>query len=196
MEESSFVHALPNPNVELYFTLDEYINLRGSLNFFYKDYPRVVSFPTDGSSNKRTSTLPGVGIIRESDLRRLVFVNSPRIGIVIDVAMTYHITMLLSLCLKAIAKESLGLVKSRKSKFNCPILVQATTWLASQLFILYGEMSRKSSCYSTHGEVDRHGKELGDKSDVDDGSEMQVTIGKGSRRINDAREGTSWRRRA
>ncbi|KAK4755513.1 hypothetical protein SAY87_009270 [Trapa incisa] len=202
-EESSFVQALPDSNADLYFTLDEYIDFRESLNFFYKDCPGVVSFPTDGSSNKRNFTLPGflsvecanfftdgstdiadvnafhiqlfpsefwwvqnevtgwtdypstcsyyvvyalsgVGIIRESDLRRLVIVNSPRTGIVIDVAMTDHITVLLSLCLKAIAKESLGLMKSRNSKFNCPILVQAATWLTSQLRILYGEMSGKS----------------------------------------------------
>lgn len=198
-----FVEALPGPNADLCFTLDGYADFRESLNFFYEGCPGVVSFPSDGSSNKRTFTLPGslsvecanfftdrsidaedvdashlrllpsdvwwvqnevaawndypttcscyvvyalsgVGIIRESDLRRLVIVNSPRFGIVIDVAMTDHIIILLCLCLKAIAKEGLGLVKSRSSiKFNCPILVQVVTWLASQLSILYREMNGK-----------------------------------------------------
>lgn len=103
----------------------------------WNDYPTTCSHHV-------VRAILGVGMVGESNLRRLVIVNSPRFGIVIDVAMRDHIFVLLSLCLKAITKEGLSLVKSSSSaNFNCPVLVQVVSWLASQLSVLYGEMSGK-----------------------------------------------------
>ncbi|KAM4090985.1 hypothetical protein ACJW30_09G105000 [Castanea mollissima] len=86
-----------------------------------------------------------------------VLMSSPRYGsIVIDVAMRDHILLLFRLCLSPIVKEALHNYSQQQqlqqqqsneqsvmSFFKCPVLVQALMWLASQLYILYGEMNGK-----------------------------------------------------
>ncbi|OWM67354.1 U11/U12 small nuclear ribonucleoprotein 48 kDa protein [Punica granatum] len=103
----------------------------------WNDYPSTCTYHV-------VCAILGLGMVRENDLRRWVIIDSPRFGIVIDEPMRDHVTVLLTLCLKAIAKEARTLVKSRSStKFNCPILVQVMMWLASQLSVLYGEVGGK-----------------------------------------------------
>ncbi|GAA0181928.1 hypothetical protein LIER_30301 [Lithospermum erythrorhizon] len=84
-----------------------------------------------------------------------VVANSPRFGVVIDLAMAGHIVLLVRLCLKAVVREAFRLVyglMNNESKqkgwsgrrFCCPVLGQVMMWLTSQLAILYGEGNGKS----------------------------------------------------
>ncbi|XP_048317678.2 U11/U12 small nuclear ribonucleoprotein 48 kDa protein [Ziziphus jujuba] len=107
------------------------------------EYPCVYSYRT-------LYAILGLDSLTECNLARRVISNSPRYGVVIDVAIRDHIVLLSRLCLKAIRMEALTLVNkhvtemvSDSKSFNCPILVQALMWLASQLSILYGEMNGK-----------------------------------------------------
>lgn len=88
----------------------------------------------------------GLQNVKDCDLGRWVITNSPRFGVVLDVAMSDHISLLFGICLKAIVREALNLVKRNmgvKENLDCPILVQATMWLASHLSVLYSEMQGK-----------------------------------------------------
>ncbi|XP_031284003.1 U11/U12 small nuclear ribonucleoprotein 48 kDa protein-like [Pistacia vera] len=95
----------------------------------------------------------GLKRVKESDLSKWVIVNSPPYGIVIDVYLRDHIFVLVGLCLKAVIKEASGIVELLKGQefdgnlksmsFNCPVLSQALTWLASQLSVLYGQPNAK-----------------------------------------------------
>ncbi|KAF8017635.1 hypothetical protein BT93_H2739 [Corymbia citriodora subsp. variegata] len=108
------------------------------------DYP-------NGYSYNMLRVISGVGLVRESALRRWVIANSLRFGVIVDVAMGDHIVMLCTLCLKAIAREGVSLLKTRDSKgnkgssgeFKCPNLIQVMMWLASRLSVLYGEVNAK-----------------------------------------------------
>ncbi|KAF5183412.1 U11/U12 small nuclear ribonucleoprotein [Thalictrum thalictroides] len=94
----------------------------------------------------------GLGLIRLDDLAKWMISNSPCYGIVIDISMRDHIIVLWRLCLKATlleahrsteflmnGNEGNGGVNFSSLRFNCPVLVEAMTWLASQLSVLYGE---------------------------------------------------------
>lgn len=97
-------------------------------------------------SNRVLSAILGLGVVRECHLAKWVIANSPKYGIVIDVPMRDHIILLITLCFKAIVREALSKVKYRDSQgghFECPTLVEALMWLASQLSILYGEFNGK-----------------------------------------------------
>lgn len=96
----------------------------------------------------------GLRVVNVSDLSKWVLVNSPRFGVVIDVYMRDHISVLVGLCLKAVISEALGfleLVKSQELErglksmnLKCPVLKQVLMWLASQLSVLYGQVSGKN----------------------------------------------------
>uniref|UniRef100_A0A0D9ZJA4 Uncharacterized protein n=1 Tax=Oryza glumipatula TaxID=40148 RepID=A0A0D9ZJA4_9ORYZ len=91
-------------------------------------------------------------------MRRWVLAASPRYGVVIDAATRDHVWVLLRLCLKAAASEARcsledargaegggsGFVDPRAIRFECPRLVDAVSWLGTQLRILYGESSGRS----------------------------------------------------
>lgn len=93
----------------------------------------------------------GLRTVKVSDLSKWALVNSPRFGVVIDVYMSDHISVLVGLCLKAVVSEALGfleLVKSQELErglksmnLKCPVLKQVLMWLASQLSVLYGHVS-------------------------------------------------------
>lgn len=98
----------------------------------------------------------GLDSVIEGNIARWVISNSPRYGVVIDVAMRDHIVLLYSLCLKAIRTEAFTLSDNSVSEvmldgmnFNCPVLVQALIWLASQLSVLYGEVNGKLFAINT-----------------------------------------------
>ncbi|KAL5703213.1 hypothetical protein ACHQM5_028331 [Ranunculus cassubicifolius] len=90
-------------------------------------------------------------MVNEDDLLRWVIENSPRYGVIIDAPMRDHVFLLLKLCLKAIAMEANctcelmkedGEGRNEDLKFgsvSCPVLVEAMSWLGSQLCVLYGE---------------------------------------------------------
>lgn len=94
----------------------------------------------------------------EAEMRRWVLAASPRYGVVIDAATRDHVWVLLRLCLKAAASEARcsledargaegggsGFVDPRAIRFECPRLVDAVSWLGTQLRILYGESSGRS----------------------------------------------------
>lgn len=110
----------------------------------WSDYP-------NGYSYNVLRVILGVGLVKESALRRWVIVNSLRFGVIIDVAMGDHILILFTLCLKAIVREGVNLGKTRdfegnkggSTEFKCPSLVQVMMWLASRLSVLYGEVNAK-----------------------------------------------------
>lgn len=113
----------------------------------WNDYPSMYSFVV-------LRSLLGSEMAMDSHLMTWIIANSPRYGVVIDVAMRDHIFLLFRLCFMAIYKEALGfqiaLVNgngieggSANSCFKCPILIQVLMWLASQLSVLYGETSGK-----------------------------------------------------
>ncbi|BAF14439.2 Os04g0349300 [Oryza sativa Japonica Group] len=91
-------------------------------------------------------------------MRRWVLAASQRYGVVIDAATRDHVWVLLRLCLKAAASEARcsledargaegggsGFVDPRAIRFECPRLVDAVSWLGTQLRILYGESSGRS----------------------------------------------------
>ncbi|KAF8402177.1 hypothetical protein HHK36_013129 [Tetracentron sinense] len=113
-------------------------------------------YPTSYSYNVLRVAL-GLHMVKESDLLRWVISKSPFYGIVIDVHMRDHLFLLLKLCLKAISREAFrsselvssievkgdGDLNPKSLSFQCPILVEALTWLASQLSVLYGEANGK-----------------------------------------------------
>jgi U11/U12 small nuclear ribonucleoprotein SNRNP48 len=94
----------------------------------------------------------------EAEMRRWVLAASQRYGVVIDAATRDHVWVLLRLCLKAAASEARcsledargaegggsGFVDPRAIRFECPRLVDAVSWLGTQLRILYGESSGRS----------------------------------------------------
>ncbi|XP_021855369.2 U11/U12 small nuclear ribonucleoprotein 48 kDa protein [Spinacia oleracea] len=97
--------------------------------------------------------------VKESDLLPWLIANSPRFGVVIDVAMRDHMSVLFRLCLKAMRREAAhsygSLFKSnvgdnghkldvKSLRFKCPVTVEVLRRLTSQLSILYGETSAKS----------------------------------------------------
>ncbi|XP_021742688.1 U11/U12 small nuclear ribonucleoprotein 48 kDa protein-like [Chenopodium quinoa] len=96
--------------------------------------------------------------VKEGELLSWLIANSPRFGVVIDVAMRDHMSVLFRLCLNAIRREaahSYGALKSdvgdngkrldvKSLRFKCPVTVEVLRWLASQLSILYGETNAKS----------------------------------------------------
>lgn len=94
----------------------------------------------------------GIRTVKVSDLRKWVLLNSPRFGVVIDVYMRDHISVLVGLCLKAVISEALGfleLVKIQELErglksmnLKCPVLKQVLMWLASQLSVLYGHCGK------------------------------------------------------
>lgn len=101
--------------------------------------------------------------LKESDLLSWLIANSPRFGVVIDVAMRDHMSVLFRLCLKAMRREAAlsygSLFKGdvgdggrkldlKPLRFKCPITVEVLRWLASQLSILYGETNAKSFAIS------------------------------------------------
>ncbi|KAJ7978211.1 U11/U12 small nuclear ribonucleoprotein 48 kDa protein [Quillaja saponaria] len=113
----------------------------------WNDYPSGYSFGV-------LRAILGMGMVKECDLMRWMIVNSPRYGVVIDIAMRDHMFSLFSLCLKAIRKEASStkdmLVHDQALEmswanmcFKCPILFKALTWLTFQLSILYGEANGK-----------------------------------------------------
>ncbi|KAF7805253.1 U11/U12 small nuclear ribonucleoprotein 48 kDa protein [Senna tora] len=113
----------------------------------WNDYPTTYSYGV-------LRAVLGVGYTKECDLMRWIIANSPRYGVVIDIAMQHHIFLLFSLCLKAIQREALNTMDLFLNNHNlelnwvrlsseCPILVQALTWLASQMSILYGATNGK-----------------------------------------------------
>ena len=96
---------------------------------------------------------------KECDVSMWLIVNSPRFGVVIDVAMRDHMLVLFGLCLKAICREALHSYRSsfrsemddnvvrlnpKSVNFRCPALIEVLRWLSSQLSILYGEANARS----------------------------------------------------
>lgn len=114
----------------------------------WRDYEHISMY----SSNVFCAIL-GLRTVKASDLSKWVLVNSPRFGVVIDVYTRDHISVLVGLCLKAVINEALGfleLVKSQELEkglksmnLECPVLKQVLMWLASQLSVLYGQVSGK-----------------------------------------------------
>ncbi|KAM6577225.1 hypothetical protein CsatB_029062 [Cannabis sativa] len=109
----------------------------------WNEYPTVYSY-------RVLCAILGLDSTGVNGLARWVIASSPRYGVVIDTAMRDHIFVLCRLCFKAILKEALTLVENGDSEmipgntsFNCPVLVQVLTWLASQLSILYGQINGK-----------------------------------------------------
>lgn len=113
----------------------------------WNDYPTSYSYGV-------VMAIVGAGVAKECDLMRWIIANSPRYGVVIDIAMQQHIFVLFSLCLKSILREALNTMDVLLNKQNlglnwvhmkteCPILVQALTWLTSQISILYGATNGK-----------------------------------------------------
>ncbi|XP_050937599.1 U11/U12 small nuclear ribonucleoprotein 48 kDa protein isoform X2 [Cucumis melo] len=113
----------------------------------WNDYPNKYSFVV-------LRSILGSEMLLNSHLMTWIIENSPRYGVVIDVALRDHIFLLFRLCFMAIYKEALGfqvaLEKgngmeggSVNSCFKCPILIQVLMWLASQLSVLYGETNGK-----------------------------------------------------
>lgn len=111
----------------------------------WSDYPSAYTYGVACSLSR------GTRMLRELDLMDWVIANSPRYGVVIDVALRDHMFSLFRLCLKAIVKEAQSFDQDQMSKnmstnSKCPVLVQALFWFASQLSILYGE--RNASLFS------------------------------------------------
>ncbi|KAJ8771695.1 hypothetical protein K2173_026872 [Erythroxylum novogranatense] len=92
-------------------------------------------------------TVLGLHLVKDSDLRRWIITDSPRHGVLIDVYMRDHISLLFGLSLRAIRREALALsnceVNMTTKTFKCPVLVLSLTWIVSQLSVLYGEMNAK-----------------------------------------------------
>ncbi|GAB4835439.1 hypothetical protein Ancab_000346 [Ancistrocladus abbreviatus] len=120
----------------------------------WNDYPNTYS-------HSILRVFMGLERVKECDLLVWLISNSPRFGVVIDVAMRDHIYVLFRLCLKAVIKEALcsfeslfkrglaqdsGELNPKQLNFKCPILADAFKWLKSQLSILYGEVNANSLC--------------------------------------------------
>ncbi|KAG7020854.1 U11/U12 small nuclear ribonucleoprotein 48 kDa protein [Cucurbita argyrosperma subsp. argyrosperma] len=113
----------------------------------WNDYPSVYSHIVIRS-------ILGSEMAVDNRLKTWIIANSPRYGVIIDVAMRDHIFLLFRLCFMAISKEAMGFQIALENgngmeggsgnlSFKCPILVQVLLWLASQLSVLYGEMNGK-----------------------------------------------------
>lgn len=117
----------------------------------WNDYPTMYSFIV-------LRSLLGTKLVIDGHLMTWIIANSPRYGVVIDVAMRDHILPLFRLCFMAILKEAVGfqialengnemedgsLIISGSHNFKCPVLIQVLMWLASQLSVLYGETNGK-----------------------------------------------------
>lgn len=120
--------------------------LRSELEM-WNDYPNMYSLIV-------LRSVLGSEMAVDSHLMTWIIANSPRYGVVIDVAMRDHIFFLFRLCFMAISKEALGFQMvlengsgiesgSGNRSFKCPILIQVLMWLASQLSVLYGETNGK-----------------------------------------------------
>ncbi|WCJ43702.1 U11/U12 small nuclear ribonucleoprotein 48 kDa protein [Euphorbia peplus] len=105
-----------------------------------------VDFPTMNSDSVFCA-VSQLDMIKWSDLKMWIIFHSPRYGVVIDVYMRDHISVLFSLCVKAIRKEALSFLGHRGGNenlsFHCPVQAQVLQWIASQLSVLYGEMNAK-----------------------------------------------------
>jgi U11/U12 small nuclear ribonucleoprotein 48 kDa protein len=91
--------------------------------------------------------------VSEEDLKKWIISNSPKYGIIIDVAVRDHIWFLLKVCLKAVRQEAFHLsgsfwrndgVFNSKCSIGCPKLSGSFAWLGNQLSILYGEVYGRS----------------------------------------------------
>ena len=109
----------------------------------WSDFPSSYSYAV-------VSVVLSVEMVKMGDFLKWVIANSPRYGLVIDVATRDHVFVLFRLVLKAILREAVlgvkgkGLkMKSKTMNLECPNLVQAMMWLASQLIILYGQANGK-----------------------------------------------------
>lgn len=120
----------------------DYLNVRREVEG-WNCYPCSYSFLVG-------RVVSGLCMMEVSDVIRWILVNSPRYGVVIDVAMRDHVFVLLRLCLKAISveacrsrrevvKEGEGVSEKGLWRFNCPVLGEAMSWLESQLSVLYRE---------------------------------------------------------
>lgn len=109
-----------------------------------------------------------VECVKGSVLLSWLIANSPRFGVVIDVAMRDHMSVLFRLCLKAMTREAIrsymSLLNSdvganghkfdpKLLRLKCPVTVEVLGWLASQLSVLYGEASAKSFVIAVLGHL-------------------------------------------
>ncbi|KAJ3697356.1 hypothetical protein LUZ61_001061 [Rhynchospora tenuis] len=110
------------------------------------------SFPVSYSYTALRAIL-GFTTVSEGDLKKWVISNSPKYGIIIDVAVRDHIWFLLKVCLKAVRREALCSldtffrndgVSDPKVLISCPKLAGGFSWLSNQLSILYGEVHARS----------------------------------------------------
>ncbi|KAJ4790998.1 U11/U12 small nuclear ribonucleoprotein 48 kDa protein [Rhynchospora pubera] len=110
------------------------------------------SFPVSYSYTTLRAIL-GFTTVSEGDLKKWIISNSPKYGIVIDVAIRDHIWFLLKVCLKAVMKEALCSldtflrndgVSDPKFLISCPKFAGSFSWLSNQLSILYGEVYARS----------------------------------------------------
>ncbi|KAI4302009.1 hypothetical protein L6164_035233 [Bauhinia variegata] len=124
----------------------EYWTIRNEVQA-WNDYPVTYSYGV-------IRAISGVRIAKGCNLLTWIIANSPRFGVIIDIAMQQHIFLLFSLCLKSILREASSLMdvltKEQTMDSNlaamstrCPIMLQALTWLGSQLSILYGATNGK-----------------------------------------------------
>ncbi|XP_061357633.1 U11/U12 small nuclear ribonucleoprotein 48 kDa protein [Gastrolobium bilobum] len=102
----------------------------------WNDYP-------SSYSNSVLRAILCLGISEECDLANWIVANSPRYGIVVDLAMQQHIFLLCCLCFKSIIREASVSVEKENFQLECPVLNQALAWLASQVSVLYGAISGK-----------------------------------------------------
>ncbi|EEF36969.1 conserved hypothetical protein [Ricinus communis] len=111
----------------------------------WADYPSMYSYAV-------FCAILRLNVIKGSDLRRWIIFNSPRYGVVIDVYMRDHISVLFRLCLNAIRREAFSFMghqmNVKTSSFNCPVLSQVFMWIVPQLSVLYGE--RNAKCFAIH----------------------------------------------
>ncbi|EFH60689.1 hypothetical protein ARALYDRAFT_477678 [Arabidopsis lyrata subsp. lyrata] len=115
----------------------------------WRDFPSSYSYSV-------LSSIVGSKAIATSDLRTWILVKSTRYGVIIDTFMRDHVFLLFRLCLKSAVKEACRLIESdanavgekqimscKSRTFECPVLIQVLSWLASQLAVLYGEGNGK-----------------------------------------------------
>ncbi|KAK7278262.1 hypothetical protein RJT34_23288 [Clitoria ternatea] len=98
---------------------------------YWNDFPSTYSYSV-------FRAISGIGIANDRDLSNWIITNSPRYGVVIDTPMQQHIFLLCCLCLKSILKEASHFKDEKNTHFDCPVLNESLTWLASQVSILYG----------------------------------------------------------
>ncbi|XP_071713371.1 U11/U12 small nuclear ribonucleoprotein 48 kDa protein [Rutidosis leptorrhynchoides] len=167
----------------------EYCNVRNEIDQ-WKDYPSFYSYGV-------MRVIACCCVSRNEELTEWILVNSPFYGVVIDVFTRDHILLLFRLTMKAVYREAItymvsvynGETAGSSYRFECPVLVKALGWLASQLAILYGEVNGKlfavsilkqvllitsSKCLFVFGE--KKGNESVDLSEGKDGSRMGVVL--------------------